>query len=132
MSKKNNDKKKVQLGMAQGTARNRLIKSLMFSMSKELDRNFCFQCGFEIESIDQFSIEHKIPWLDSEDPVGLYFDLDNISFSHHSCNVGAARQNEKGTIRHGTRSAYKKGCRCGRCKDTQAAVMRKYRKGLKN
>jgi len=46
-------------------------------------------------SRDTFSIEHKIPWLDSSDPVGLYFDLNNISFSHHSCNVRAARRPNK-------------------------------------
>ena len=24
--------------------------------------------------------------------MNLFFDLDNVAFSHHSCNVGAARQ----------------------------------------
>ena len=39
--------------------------------------------------VDEFSVEHKIPWLDSDDPIGLFFSLDNIAFSHHSCNSGA-------------------------------------------
>ena len=41
---------------------------------------------------ETFSIEHKTPWLDSGDPIGLYFDLDNISFSHLSCNCRASRR----------------------------------------
>ena len=43
-------------------------------------------------SRDTFSIEHKVAWLDSENPVDLYFDLENISFSHLKCNVKNSRQ----------------------------------------
>jgi len=46
-------------------------------------------------SRETFSIEHVIPWLDSEDPVKLFFDLDNISFSHLKCNVEDARKVNK-------------------------------------
>ncbi len=95
MSKKTNDKKKEQLGMAPGTARNRLVKSMMFRMAKELDLLWCFQCGAEIEFEHELSIEHKEPWLDSDNPLKLYFDLDNIAFSHHSCNCSAARQPDR-------------------------------------
>lgn len=44
---------------------------------------------------ETFSIEHLVPWLDSNNPIELYFDLDNISFSHLSCNIKAARRPEK-------------------------------------
>ena len=44
---------------------------------------------------DNFSVEHVTPWLDSEDPVGLFFDLKNISFSHRNCNSSAARRPTK-------------------------------------
>lgn len=40
---------------------------------------------------DNFSIEHKIPWLDSDDPVDLFFNLENIDFSHLLCNSAAKR-----------------------------------------
>ena len=43
----------------------------------------------------------------------LFFDLNNISFSHLKCNVGAARRIYS---KHGTRQSYKKGCRCDECK----------------
>lgn len=89
-----NKKKHVQLGMNHGTAQNRLVKDILFSFINECGKNVCFHCGKSMER-QNFSIEHKTPWLDSEDPLKLFFDLDNISFSHLSCNVGAARRTNK-------------------------------------
>ena len=84
-------KKNDQLGMNVGTASNRLVKDTLFSLVKDTP---CHHCGGCLDR-DNFSIEHKTPWLDSEDPVGLFFDLDNITFSHLSCNSGAARKPNK-------------------------------------
>lgn len=109
-------KKKNQLGMDPGTASNRLIKDLLFKMLSERGDK-CFQCGLDMTR-SNFSIEHKVPWLDSEDPVGLYFDLDNVAFSHRSCNVGARRQTIK--VQCGSRSKYAAGCRCSDCRSAQA------------
>lgn len=89
------DKKDSQLGMSNGTATARLRKNILFSMIKKLELDVCFQCGNKIETVDELSIEHKIPWLDSEDPIRLFFDLDNIAFSHLKCNVGAVRYEYK-------------------------------------
>lgn len=63
-------------------------------------------------SRETFSIEHKIPWLDSEDPTGLFFNLDNISFSHKSCNYEAKRPVPPA---HGNITMYRTGCRCTIC-----------------
>lgn len=91
-----NRKKTEQLGMPHGTATGRLKKNLMFQMMHKLGLNNCYQCGKSIDTSGELSVEHKIPWLDSEDPVGLFFDLDNIAFSHLSCNVAAGtRDNVK-------------------------------------
>ncbi len=84
--------KNEQLGIPYGTARNRLIKSIMFDMAEKLDLLVCHQCGKHIEQIDDLSIEHKTPWLHTEDPSKLFFDLNNIAFSHILCNSGAARR----------------------------------------
>lgn len=93
MSKGIVEKKKKQLGMNPSTASGRLVKDILWSFIVDTEREKCFHCG-EPMTRETFSIEHKIPWLDSEDPIGLFFDLDNISFSHHSCNcAAAARQN---------------------------------------
>lgn len=77
----------------------KLVKIFVFSVGEKISR-------------ENFSVEHKIPWLDSENPVKLYFDLDNIAFSHLSCNIGAGRRN---IAKCGTLSAYKRGCRCESC-----------------
>lgn len=117
----NNRKKSEQLGMAHGTAANKLRKQIMFSLLKELDRTKCYQCGGQIETPDELSIEHRKPWIDSNDPVKLFFDLDNVAFSHFRCNSGAARRHKGPEAEHGTRTRYDKwGCRCPDCKAAKA------------
>lgn len=125
-----NKKKSLQLGMAHGTAANRLRKMILFSLLRQLELDTCFQCGREIESIENLSVEHKVPWLDSADPISLFFDLDNIAFSHLSCNVGAARQTKPRTAKCGDKGAtrYYSGCRCEKCKEAHATRLQKWRK----
>lgn len=84
------DKKKMQLGMNPSTASGRLVKDVLWSLIVKTEQHDCCKCGFPM-SRETFSIEHVTPWLDSDDPVGLYFDLANISFSHLKCNVADAR-----------------------------------------
>lgn len=86
------DKKKEQLGMNPSTAHSALRKEIMFHLAKKLGEDICHQCGEKIETVREFSVEHKIPWMDSEDPKGLFFDMENISFSHLSCNIKAGRK----------------------------------------
>ena len=100
--------------MDHGTASNRLKKTLMFELAKKLDMHWCFQCAAEIEHSDDMSLEHKTPWLHSEDPKGLFFDIDNIAFSHKSCNYRAARLGKAKPCTSTT--AYRNGCRCEGCK----------------
>jgi hypothetical protein len=90
-----NAKKSSQLGQPVGTASHRLRKGIMFSLLKQLGQNVCFQCGKQIEYARELSIEHKIPWLDSDDPLGLFFDLTNVAFSHFLCNIAKARKMNK-------------------------------------
>ena len=85
------DKKKLQLGMNPSTASHRLVKDLLwFFICQTKDGVNCHRCG-QMMDRDTFSIEHKTPWLDSDDPVGLYFNLANVDFSHKSCNYAAKR-----------------------------------------
>lgn len=123
------EKKKKQLGMDGGTASSRLKKTIMYDLAKKLNLHYCFQCGSEIESINEFTIEHKVPWLDSENPKELFFSLDNIGFSHHKCNVKAARKVNKGSdiSPHGSLAKYTKGCRCMLCREAMKLWKRKYR-----
>lgn len=120
------NKKKSQLNMNPSTAAARLRKSLLFSMAQKLEEDYCFQCGAKIDSIDNFSIEHKIPWLDSDNPEELFFNLDNIAFSHLSCNCSASRKTKE--IKHPSEWAYRKGCRCEECKKVHSNRIQRYRK----
>lgn len=83
--------KSIQLNMDPGTASNRLVRDVLFSLVVETGKDVCYQCNTKI-SREDFSIEHKVPWLHSEDPIGLFFGLDNIAFSHLSCNCKAGRK----------------------------------------
>lgn len=107
-----------------GTASNRLRKAIIFNLLKQLGQNFCFQCGSEIESEKELSIEHKVPYLDCEDPVKLFFDLKNIAFSHLSCNCSASRRIK---VEHGLR-AYREGrCKCEMCTAQNTQKQRNFR-----
>ena len=109
---KNNLKKKNQLGMDAGTASSILKKNILFSLLKEVGKNICFQCKESIDNVSDLSIEHKIPWLDSITPKELFFNLENIAFSHFKCNIRAGRR-----IKHicPSYAQYIKGCRCEKC-----------------
>ena len=78
-------KKNDQLGMPFGTACGRLKKSLLFSLVLKLNLNYCLKCSKKIQEED-FSIDHIIDWMDSSEPKRLFFDLNNIRFSHRKCN----------------------------------------------
>ena len=80
----------AQLGMPQGTASAKLKKALLYDMAKKLDRDICYRCGVKIGSIDEFSIEHKVNWLNSGRALELFLDINNIAFSHHLCNIRAS------------------------------------------
>ena len=86
-----------QLGMPEGTAAHRLRKIILFDAIYRLRENFCFQCGAEIETADDLSIEHKTPWENIN--ADLFWSLDNIAFSHRSCNRPHTQNGPKGYLR---------------------------------
>jgi hypothetical protein len=88
-----NQRKSNFLGMPFGTACNRLKKNIMFSLVCKLGMDTCYRCGHKIESVDDLSIEHMQEWegIDKE----LFWDIDNIAFSHLKCNVPIARKGAK-------------------------------------
>ncbi len=115
--------------MPNGTAAARLRKSILFHIIKKAGDNICYQCGMEIIYEDELSIEHKLPWLDSHNPVELYFSIDNIAFSHLDCNIKAARPKAG---KHPSRRAYQNGCRCDGCKRANADAKILWRSNKKN
>jgi len=121
----NNKKKADQLGMPIGTASGRLRKLLVFHMSVKLGENVCYRCGEKICGADDLSIDHIVDWLDSTDPSGLFFDVENLAFSHLVCNISSGRRKKSD---HGSLWKYKKhGCRCDLCREANAEKSRRDR-----
>lgn len=89
-NKKSNKTKREQLGMSHSTAAAKLRKILLFSLAKKCGMGKCIRCGKKL-TLETFSIDHVTPWLHSDNPIKLYFDIDNIGFSHLSCNVKESR-----------------------------------------
>ncbi len=75
-----------QLGMPLGTASGKLRKQILFHLLVKLNENVCFKCDEKILNVDDLSIEHKKNWLHTENPKELFFDIENIAFSHMKCN----------------------------------------------
>lgn len=118
-----------QLGMSHGSACNRLRKQIMFDLVKRCGLDDCYQCSKKIETVEELSIEHKTPWLHSDDPVDLFFDLDNIAFSHLKCNTLSSRRTNGGPPRkHPSLSAYSRGCRCDECRKLKIIENKQYTK----
>lgn len=97
--------------MNPSTASHRLVKDILWELILQTEKNICFKCKREMTR-ETFSIEHIIPWLDSPNPLELYFDQNNISFTHLKCNTGDARKHKAVC---GTISKYSAGCRCNLC-----------------
>jgi len=76
-----------------GTAAARLRKLILFSLVKRLNIDDCYRCSKPIDSAGELSIEHKDAWMDNS--AELFWDLENIAFSHLICNVQAARKTTK-------------------------------------
>lgn len=89
------EKKAALLGMPIGTATGRLRKSLMYSLADKLGLLTCHRCAEQICTEESLSIEHKVAWESADDPVKMFFDLDNIAFSHLSCNIREASKPTK-------------------------------------
>jgi hypothetical protein len=66
-------------------------------MAQKLELDICVRCNTKIDKLEDFSIEHITPWRRSEEPRELFFNLDNIAFSHLSCNTAHSRNPSKGT-----------------------------------
>lgn len=128
---KQNTKKFEQLGMPYGTACNRLRKMVLFNLLIKHGENMCYRCGRSIEDVKDLSIEHKKHWLDRD--VALFWDLDNIAFSHLSCNSKHKRPMKKKIGRlHGILKYKSESCRCETCKEAKRAENESYRRKAKN
>lgn len=102
---KETDRKSQILGMGFHKASYRLLRRILYGMLIELNRTKCYRCKNEIMSVNDLSVEHKKAWQSSENPLEMFFDLSNISFSHKSCNSKAAVNPRK---KYATKEEYKR------------------------
>lgn len=86
-------KKSETLGIHYGTAKARLDRDIIFSFISKLNIK-CFRCNGDLDR-ETFSVDHKNPWLIADDPLISFFDLENVAFSHSSCNTKAGRKPKK-------------------------------------
>jgi len=134
-----NEKKTNQLGMNYSTAYNRLIRDIIWSLIVDSGRYRCCRCN-EFMTREDYTIEHIEPWQDTEDPVKLFFSLENIGFSHHKCNMEHKRRHGFASQAvHGTSTMYERGCRCDPCKQASSeyrkskyTIEKRRKKYLKN
>lgn len=81
---RSNATKATQLGMPFGTACARLKKMICFQLLQRLGEDTCFKCSGKIEHIAELTVEHKKPWQHVD--TALFWDLNNIAWSHLACN----------------------------------------------
>lgn len=115
-----NEAKTRQLGMPIGTAANRLRKMVLFDVLQRHGENMCVRCGAGIESVDDLSIEHLKSWLYGD--TALFWSMDNIAFSHLSCNAGHPRSSmthcKRGHEFNAENTYQSDGRRCRICGDS--------------
>ena len=88
-----NIEKNRQLGCSYASANTKLTRMILFDLSKKFGLDICFRCGLHIASFKEFSIDHKQPWLYVS--VSLFWDLNNIAFSHRKCNTSVRRSRKR-------------------------------------
>jgi hypothetical protein len=71
----------------------------MFRLVQKLGGDARYRWGRGIETAGELSIEHKEPWL-SIDP-SLFWDLNNVAFSHLPRNTGTSRRRVERLKRRG-------------------------------
>ena len=94
----------------------------------------CKLCGswidLEVDHIDRESKKHHAVWSWKEERRAE--ELKKCQVLCRKCHLAkTAKENSKPLI-HGTRGAYRKGCRCRECQIVSAEYMRNFRKGLKS
>jgi len=58
--------------MDDSTASHKLRKLILFSLVQQTAQDFCFRCQTKIEIVEELSIEHKTPWIDSNNLSVLF------------------------------------------------------------
>lgn len=99
--------KSAELGMGFCKASYLLHRMLIFQYAKLSGKDDCYRCGLPIVSLEEMSIDHKIAWQNRGNARDLFFDLENIGFSHRRCNGRARRCATKNKQASGYKGVYR-------------------------
>jgi hypothetical protein len=66
----------------------------IFYLLSTIKHTKCYRCKQEL-SAEDLSIDHIQDWFNSENPKEMFFDLENIAFSHLRCNMSARKTSSK-------------------------------------
>lgn len=75
--------------MPLGQANFRLWKKAVWGLLESLGMSDCFRCGSPM-SEQTYSLDHRLVWRGVS--ADLFWDAENIGWSHHACNLEAARK----------------------------------------
>jgi len=93
------ERRRAVLGEAWSTANYRLNRDLLYHYV-QLTGVRCWHCGKHMPR-DDFTIEHKVNWLNHPEGKRLFSDPDNITFSHSLCNTeNSSAQDRRNRIPH--------------------------------
>lgn len=70
------------LGMPYGTAEKHLRKAMLHTLAQQCGKNVCRWCRTPIESPSDLAVVHIQDWAGD---AALFWDLNNVAFSHVSC-----------------------------------------------
>ena len=93
MGKASDKERAKQLGMSMTNAHRLLARMVVFRLFQRLGEDFCYRCGKKIETLKDFSFDHKEPWLHIS--ADLFWDVSNIAASHRTCNTSVRRGRPK-------------------------------------
>jgi hypothetical protein len=88
--------KTAKLGMSFGTARARLERDILYALAVQAG-HVCHRCAGPLDR-STFSVEHKTPWMQADDPKAAFFSLENVAFSHLRCNTAEMIERRRSPI----------------------------------
>lgn len=68
----------------------KLLRYVLFETIKRKNLNICYKCKQIIDTLEEFTVSHKVPWRTTRNREGdkdLFWDLNNIAFEHSFCNL---------------------------------------------
>lgn len=76
-----------QLGQPADKAQAILRRRVMLALIQKAGLDCCARCGARLVDPDDIALDHVVPWRNSQNPKKLFWDLDNVRFSHKHCNI---------------------------------------------